>query len=298
MSDSAFDPDLTPGGFHAVVDLLLDEIRTLYREDPVPWIVGYSGGKDSTTVLQLVWSALAGLPAEQRHKTVHVISTDTLVENPVVAAWVHRSHDALRAAAESQGLPIEPHRLTPEVKDTFWVNLIGKGYPAPRPLFRWCTDRLKIKPSNKFILDLTRRTGAAVLVLGARKAESSRRAVNMAHHERRRVRDRLSPNAKLPGCLVYTPIETWTNDDVWLYLMQTPNPWGFPNHDLLGMYQGASADGECPPRRGHLHALLWRFPVRLLDLHPRGEGQIHDRHDRQRRGKGVDAPAPRPARPA
>ena len=244
MPDSAF--DVLPGGFHAVVDDLLEEIRTLYREDDVPWIVGYSGGKDSTAVLQLVWMALAGLPADQRHKPVHVISTDTLVENPIVAAWVESSHAAIRAAAEAQGLPIQPHRLTPVVRDTFWVNLIGKGYPAPRPMFRWCTDRLKIKPSNRFILDLTRRTGAAVLVLGVRKAESSRRAASMAHHERRRTRDRLSPNAKLPGCLVYSPVETWTNDDVWLFLTQSANPWGFPNHDLLGMYAGASADGECP----------------------------------------------------
>ncbi|MBS0659626.1 MAG: DNA phosphorothioation system sulfurtransferase DndC [Verrucomicrobia bacterium] len=239
---SAFEPT----GLPATVEAIVAEMRSLYREDNVPWIVGYSGGKDSTAVLALVWLALAGLPPDERHKTVHVISTDTLVENPVVAAWVDRSHAVMARAAAAQQLPLEAHKLTPDVQDTFWVNLIGKGYPAPRHMFRWCTERMKIRPSNRFIMELTRRSGSALLLLGARKAESQRRQISMTQHERRRTRERLSPNASLPGALVYTPIEDWTNDDVWLFLMQTPNPWGFEHRELLGLYQGASADGECP----------------------------------------------------
>jgi DNA sulfur modification protein DndC len=225
---------------------LVEEIQSLYLADRVPWVVGYSGGKDSTACLQLVWMALAALPAEQRTKPVHVISTDTLVENPVVAAWVTRSLETMKEAAATAGLPITPHRLTPEVSDTFWVNLIGKGYPAPRPKFRWCTERLKIRPSNAFISRVVRQNGEVILVLGTRKAESAARARSMERHERRRVRERLSPNASLPNSLVYSPIEDWTNDDVWMFLMQYPNPWGYRNKDLLTMYQGASADGECP----------------------------------------------------
>ncbi|MGR6972706.1 DNA phosphorothioation system sulfurtransferase DndC [Streptomyces cynarae] len=229
-----------------VVSELTEEIRELYTADQVPWVIGYSGGKDSTAVLQLVWTALADLPAEQRTKTVHVISTDTLVENPVVAAWVSASLGTMQDAAQAQNLPIEPHRLTPEIKDTFWVNLIGRGYPAPRPKFRWCTERLKIKPSNTFIRSVVAAHGEAIMVLGIRKAESQARARAMEKHEKRRVRDRLSPNANLPNSLVYSPVEDWTNDDVWEFLMQKPNPWGYNNQDLLTMYQGASGDGECP----------------------------------------------------
>ncbi|MEU9642045.1 DNA phosphorothioation system sulfurtransferase DndC [Streptomyces sp. NPDC048188] len=229
-----------------VVTELTEEIRELYTADQVPWVIGYSGGKDSTAVLQLVWMALAELPAEQRTKAVHVISTDTLVENPVVAAWVSASLGTMQDAAQAQSLPIEPHRLTPEIKDTFWVNLIGRGYPAPRPKFRWCTERLKIKPSNSFIRSVVAAHGEAIMVLGIRKAESQARARAMEKHEKRRVRDRLSPNANLPNSLVYSPVEDWTNDDVWEFLMQKPNPWGYNNQDLLTMYQGASGDGECP----------------------------------------------------
>lgn len=232
-------------GLAKTVKAVCEEIRELYLWDQIPWVVGYSGGKDSSAVLQLIWLALKELPPEKRQKPVHVISTDTLVEQPVVAAWVNASHKRMQTAAEEQGLPITPHKLTPDVKDTFWVNLIGKGYPAPRKLFRWCTSRMKINPSNNFIRSVVRESGEAILVLGTRKLESQRRGIAMAQHDAKRVRERLTPNKSLPNSLVYTPIEDWTNDDVWLFLMQVKNPWGHNNKSLLGMYQGASADGEC-----------------------------------------------------
>lgn len=232
--------------FRDTIEDLRAEIRTLYAADGLPWVVGYSGGKDSTAVLQLVWGALAGLPPDQRDKPVYVISTDTLVENPVVAAWVTNSLDTMRRNSADQRLPFDPRRLTPKVTDTFWVNLIGRGYPAPRPRFRWCTERLKINPSNDFIRGVVQEYGETILVLGTRKAESARRARNMEEHEQKRTRARLSPNASLPNSLIYSPIEDWSNDDVWLFLMQEENPWGVTNKDLLTMYRGASADAECP----------------------------------------------------
>jgi DNA sulfur modification protein DndC len=230
----------------AAVETLCEEIQALYAWDKLPWLVGYSGGKDSSAVLQLVWLAIRELPAAQRSKPIYVISTDTLVEQPIVAAWVDASLVRMRQAASEQGLPIIPYRIIPDVGDLFWVNLIGKGYPAPRSSFRWCTSRMKINPSNAFIRNVVRESGEAILVLGTRKAESQRRARSMARLEKRRVRERLTPNAALPNSLVYTPIEDWSNDDVWLFLMQVKNPWGHTNKSLLGMYQGASADGECP----------------------------------------------------
>ena len=233
-------------GYGATIDALVEQTQQIYLADSVPWVVGYSGGKDSTAVLQIVWMALAKLPRERRTKPVHVISTDTLVENPVVAAWVTHSLEVLASEASKQDLPITPHRLTPAVSDTFWVNLIGRGYPAPRPKFRWCTERLKIKPSNSFIREMVRSHGEAILVLGTRKAESSGRSHRMTNLEARRSRDLLSPNDSLPNCLVYSPVENWSNDDVWTFLMQTTNPWGYSNKELLTMYQGASPDGECP----------------------------------------------------
>jgi DNA sulfur modification protein DndC len=241
-TNSAFATD----GYAATLERLKTEIQELYLADEIPWVVGYSGGKDSTATLQLVWLAIKDLDEARRTKPVHVISTDTMVENPIVAAWVSRSLDVMMEAARQQELPIQSHRLTPTVEDSFWVNLIGRGYPAPRPKFRWCTERLKINPSNTFIRKVVRDHGEAILVLGTRKAESSARSARMTKLEGMRIRDRLSPNGNLPNSLVYSPIENWTNDDVWLFLMQTANTWGYSNKDLLTMYQGASADGECP----------------------------------------------------
>jgi DNA sulfur modification protein DndC len=228
------------------IEQLKEEVRELYLADEVPWIIGYSGGKDSTAIVQLIWLAVSELPDAERHKAINVISTDTLVENPVVAEWVSRSLEKMRATAECEKMPFVPHRLMPRTEDSFWTNLIGKGYPAPRHKFRWCTDRMKINPSNAFINATVKKNGEAILVLGTRKAESSARSASMTKHEKYRVRDRLSPNASLPGTLVYTPIETWTNDEVWMFLMQVENPWGHTNKSLLTMYAGASEDGECP----------------------------------------------------
>lgn len=228
------------------VTAITQEVSDLYLADEIPWVIGYSGGKDSTAVLQIVWKALESIPSDRRTKPVYVISTDTLVENPVVALWVSKSLERMTVAAKDQGLPLTAHRLTPSVENTFWVNLIGRGYPAPRPKFRWCTDRLKIMPSTQFITSVVQRHGEAILILGTRKMESAARARVMAKFEKGRVRSRLSPNGNLANSYVYTPIEDWTNDEVWVFLMQVANPWGYRNKDLLTMYQGASPDGECP----------------------------------------------------
>lgn len=226
---------------------IVKEIQDLYLSDPVPWIIGYSGGKDSTASLQLIWNAVAALPKERRHKTVHVISTDTLVENPIIATWVENSLLCIKLAAANQDLPFKAHRLTPALENRFWVNLIGRGYPAPRPKFRWCTDRLKISASTQFIHDLSESSGEAILVLGQRRGESAARDKVMEHYSGS-TRDRLSRNKdpKLARVWVYLPIETWNSDDVWEYIITEPNPWGVDNQELFNIYRGATADAECP----------------------------------------------------
>lgn len=224
----------------------INVIQQLYMEDNIPWICGYSGGKDSSAVVQLVWMALQGLPEEKRRKRVHVISTDTLVESPVVAHWASESLRKMSESAEREHLPIVPHRLTPQIKNTFWVNLIGRGYPCPRTNFRWCTDRLKIDASNQFIKSILAAESEAILVLGSRKAESAARRRVMEGYENKRYRDNLSPNGSYPNTYVFTPIENWEDSMVWQFLMQNRNPWGHSNKDLLAMYRGASSDNECP----------------------------------------------------
>ena len=238
------------------IDKLTQEIQELYCLDDVPWVVGYSGGKDSTAVLQLIWNAIAILPQEKRTKKIYVITTDTLVENPIVTSWVNHSLEKMRDSAKQQNLPIEPHLLTPELKYMFWTNLIGKGYPSPRRGFRWCTERLKIRPTNHFIRNVIRVSGKVLLILGTRKAESKTRAATMAKYEATKVDDLLNSDSNLsnylrysdtlPNALIYSPIQEWRDDEVWLYLMQYKNAWGHSNQDLFTMYRGATEDNECP----------------------------------------------------
>ena len=228
-------------------DIAIENITWLYAEDDLPWVIGYSGGKDSTAVLQLVWTAVANVPKAKRTKKIYVISTDTLVENPIVAAWVVESLKRINEVASDLNLGITAHRLTPKVEDRFWVNLIGKGYPAPRPKFRWCTSRLKISASTDFLRNVVSTRGEAILFLGTRSAESNARKKVMARHLGS-TRSLLSKNSdpRLDRVWIFPPIADWSNDDVWEYLVTTDNPWGHSNQALFELYKGATPDAECP----------------------------------------------------
>ncbi len=220
-----------------------EEIRKVYLSDNRPWVVGYSGGKDSTCALQMIWLALKELPSEQRQKPVYVISSDTLVETPVIVRYIDVTLDRIRAAAQTQGLPITTEKVSPNTDRSFWVNMIGRGYPAPSRRFRWCTERLKILPADDFIKARVAEFGEVVMVLGVRSAESATRAQVMSFH---RIKgSALSRHSSLLNAFVYAPIESLSTDDVWTYLLQTPSPWGNDNRDLVAMYRNAQA-GECP----------------------------------------------------
>lgn len=219
-----------------------NEIRQIYLADNRPWVIGYSGGKDSTTVLQLVWYAIRELPVEQRKKTVYVISSDTLVETPIIIDFINRTLKNINETANRENMPFKAEKLRPLISQSFWVNLIGRGYAAPQQRFRWCTDRLKIQPSNRFIQEKISRYGEVVLVLGIRRQESATRKQVMNLYQI--PNSVLSRHSKFPRAYVYAPIRDWTTDDVWYYLLQVPSPWGGNNRDLVALYQ--NAQGECP----------------------------------------------------
>ena len=57
------------------------EMELVYCHDQRPWMIGYSGGKDSTLLCQLVFEMLEALPEEKRIKPVYIVTSDTMVEN-------------------------------------------------------------------------------------------------------------------------------------------------------------------------------------------------------------------------
>ncbi|MBS1260672.1 MAG: hypothetical protein MAG473_01004 [Thaumarchaeota archaeon] len=222
---------------------ITDEIREVYLSDNRPWIIGFSGGKDSTCMTQLIWHAISELPKEKRQKKIHIISSDTLVESPKIVEQIINTLDVMELAAKKQQLPISTNLVRPEIKDSFWVCLLGLGYPAPSSNFRWCTDRLKIKNADRFINEKVSEYGEAIVCLGTRKDESGSRAQLMNLYEIKG--SYLSRHSKFAQTYVYTPLRDFITEDVWNYLLQNKNPWGANNRDLLSLYQNANAS-ECP----------------------------------------------------
>ena len=219
------------------------EIQDIYCSDSRPWIIGFSGGKDSTTVLSLIYSALQYLPPEKLTKHIYVVSSDTLVETPVVVDMIKHVLDMINECAKRDSLPISAHPVYPKMDQTFWVNLLGRGYPAPRQSFRWCTERMKIDPVSSFIKDKAAKFGEVIVALGSRSQESASRAQVIAKHSI--DGSALSRHTSLPNAYTYMPIENWTADEVWEYLMSGPCPWGGSNRQLLELYKGSN-QGECP----------------------------------------------------
>jgi len=141
-------------------------------------------------------------------------------------------------------VPVEIVKTKPQVEDSFWVNLLGRGYPAPNRMFRWCTDRMKIRPTSKFIRDQVSKNGEAILLLGVRRAESQQRARNLEKHDAA-TEGRLSPHTDFKGCYVFTPIKDLTTNEVWTLLLNSRPPWGGDYKELISLYKDALA-GECP----------------------------------------------------
>lgn len=221
----------------------IHEMRSLYLEDDRPWVVGFSGGKDSTAVLQLVYTVLQSLSLDKRKKKVFVVSSDTQVETPVVIDLLKLTLSELQEVANDGKIPLKVDQVHPKKDQTFWVNLLGRGYPAPTKTFRWCTERMKINPINDFILNKVADYGEVIVILGARSAESATRAQVIAKH--RIDGTTLARHTSLPNAYVYTPIQDWSADEVWEYLMSAPRPWGGDNRALLDLYKGSNS-GECP----------------------------------------------------
>jgi DNA sulfur modification protein DndC len=221
------------------------EIREEYLAPSTdPWIIGYSGGKDSTLLVQLVFEMLLELAPADRVRPVHILCNDTLVESPILMAYIDKMLARLQTAAESLHLPIVVVKTTPAPDQTFWVNLIGRGYPSPTRMFRWCTDRMKIAPTSSYIRNKVSENGEVILLLGVRRAESANRAVTMNRH-RNVAGSRLNPHDDLTGCMVFRPLVDLTTDDVWLLLLQRNPPWGGSHRELVTLYRNAQG-GECP----------------------------------------------------
>lgn len=230
---------------------IIEDIKEQYleKDNNIPWIIGFSGGKDSTTVLTLVWRALL-LVREERgqqalSRQVFVVNNDTLVENPIITDYIVEVLDCIKKGASEQNLPFRVEITLPKLEDSFWISFLGKGYPVPNNQFRWCTERLKIKPTSQFILDKVDAMGEAIVLIGTRLSESATRAKSIRKHEIKG--HRLTKHPLNPNTFTYAPIKELYLEEVWYVLSKEPSPWGYDNDKLFQIYADASADDyECP----------------------------------------------------
>lgn len=229
-----------------LVEITKEKIEKVYFQDNIPWIIGYSGGKDSTCTTQIIIDTLLDLKdkGKELKKHVYVISSDTMVETPMIIDTIGKTIDGINALAANNELPIKASIVRPPYDKGFWANLIGRGYPCPNQTFRWCTDRMKIEPANRFTESILGEYGEAVMILGVREGESNSRDRVLESHTidgKDFMRHTTQSNS-----YVFAPIRNFTKDDVWNYLLSNKSPWGGDNNELFKLYSDSLAGEECP----------------------------------------------------
>ena len=219
-----------------------NQIIKIYKKYKRAYIVAFSGGKDSTCVLQLVYEMMLNLPKDELNPTYAILS-DTLVEAPNVAIYFKNIVNSINSDAAKREIPFKIIIAKPSDQDEFWANLIGKGYPSPTRTFRWCTERLKINPMKSIVKEITDKHGSAIMLLGVRKSESINRRISI--EKRILSEDGFSKHDDYENVLIYSPIKEWQTEDVWSYLtIQNPPPWDVSHNFLFDLYTQASGD-EC-----------------------------------------------------
>jgi len=227
------------------IDTLLEHLKKEFLTDSRPWVVTFSGGKDSTTVLHLVIQMLIELREEKKHitlKKVYIVSSDTGVEMPIIEDYVSNKLTKISEFTKKEKLNVDVNLLKPKVTESFWTLLIGKGYPSPNQSFRWCTDRMKIKPATTFLKSLTLKNDSILMLLGVRSDESVARAQSI---EKRETNHRdFTKHNDIANAFVYSPIRDWTNAEVWTFLSTYKSPWG-KHEDMMVLYDKGSGEADC-----------------------------------------------------
>lgn len=224
---------------------IIEEMTYVYQHDNRPWLIGYSGGKDSSLLVSLVVETVLRLPKNKRNKPIYIVTSDTGVENPIVKRYMHSSSAKINEFSTKIGANIKADIIYPETAQTFWSLVIGLGYPTPEPPgFRWCTERLKILPMNRYTNAIIDKHGEVILLLGVRKAESLTRKRSISSRE---IEGKLlTPHSDIAKAYVYNPLTEIENELVWEYLLKDNgiSSWGVDMKYLFSLYQGEDLGEE------------------------------------------------------
>lgn len=226
-------------------EAIIDEMTYVYKHDSRPWLIGYSGGKDSSLLVSLVIEVVTRIPEYERNKKIFIVSSDTGVENPIVQRYMHSSSAKINEFSKKINANIRADVIYPDVMQSYWSLVIGLGYPTPEPPgFRWCTERLKILPMNRYTNELIEQYGEVILLLGVRKAESISRMRSISSREI--VGKLLTPHSDISKAYVYNPLTEIKNERVWEYLLRNDgvSSWGVDMKYLFSLYQGEDMGEE------------------------------------------------------
>ena len=228
-----------------VFENIVQEMLFVYKHDNRPWLIGYSGGKDSSLLVSLVVETVSRIAPQERTKKIFIVTSDTGVENPVVKRYMHYSSNKINEFSIKNNANIQADIIYPDVSQSFWSLVIGLGYPTPEPPgFRWCTERLKILPMNRYTNEIIDKYGEVVLLVGVRKAESLTRKRSITSRE---IEGKLLiPHNDIPKAYVYNPLTEIPNELVWEYLLKDNgfSAWGIDMKYLFSLYQGEAMGEE------------------------------------------------------
>lgn len=228
-----------------VFEDIIEEMTYVYKHDNRPWLIGYSGGKDSSLLVSLVVETVLRLPEKERKKKIFIVTSDTGVENPVVKRYMHTSSQKINEFSSKFSANIKADIIYPDIAQSYWSLVIGLGYPTPEPPgFRWCTERLKILPMNRYTNSIIEQYGEVVLLLGVRKAESLTRRRSIVSRE---IEGKLLiPHSDIAKAYVYNPLTEIANELVWEYLLKDDgvSSWGVDMKYLFSLYQGEDMGEE------------------------------------------------------
>jgi len=195
------------------------------------FIVTFSGGKDSSVVLSLAMEAKIDC---------EVLFNNTGVEHIETLSFV-------KVLANKLGAPLK----TIEAPADFFKKVAEKGPPARD--YRWCTDYLKILPSQKYFAKYSH----VVNVVGLRRVESSSRS-RLGYVFRQ---------SEKPDVIGLAPILKWTGIHVWLYIATRNlpyNPLYLAGFERIGCFMCPSANLSELDFTRKVHSELWELWENVL----------------------------------
>jgi DNA sulfur modification protein DndC len=225
------------------IDILIENLRKLYLSDNRIWVITFSGGKDSTFLLHLVILMLLQLKKENiRTRKIYILSSDTRVEMPIMEAYHFNKMRQIKQFIEQENLNVEIELVQPEIKDDFFVCLLGKGYPSPNLNFRWCTKRIKISGTEKYLNSIIEKHSSIVMLLGVRNDESITREQSIKKREFNEKDFVIHDN--LPNAYTFSPIKDILTSELWDFLSSNKAPWG-THEDMMALYDKGSGEADC-----------------------------------------------------